>query len=295
MYNQITANKRKSWVLIALFFAVLIAIGYFWGLWSGGDYAGTMTFAGVIAIIMALVGYYSGDTIALKMAGAYPITHEQNQYVWHLVENLCIAQGIPMPKIYLIPDQAMNAFATGRDPQHSSLALTEGIIKKLENEELEGVIAHELSHIKNYDIRLGTLVIILVGMVSIMSNIFIRSRMFSGRRDSREGNIGGILMLAGFILIILSPLIANLIKLAISRKREFLADASGALLTRYPEGLAKALEKIQRDNTPMQNISEATAHLYFTSPFGAVPKFLGKLFATHPPIEERIKALRQTT
>jgi heat shock protein HtpX len=292
MYNQITANKRKSWFLVVVFFGLIVALGYFWGAWSG-DYVGTMTFASLLAVVMALFGYYQGDKVALRLSGAVPIaSQDQNPYVWRMVENLCITQGIPMPKVYLIPDQAMNAFACGRDPEHSSIAVTEGIVQKLENEELEGVIAHELSHIKNYDIRLGTLVIVLVGLVSILSNLFMHSARFVGGRRDREGNAGGVLMLVGFVLILLSPLIANLIKLAVSRRREFLADASGALLTRYPEGLARALEKIAADGTPMSKISEATAHLYFSSPFGGRASTLSKLFSTHPPVAERVQALR---
>ncbi len=294
MYNQIAANKRKSWLLVAVFFVLVVAIGYFWGAYTG-DYVGTTTFALILSTVMALVSYYQGDKVALKLSGAVPIASEsQNPYVWRLVENLCIAEGVPMPKVYLIPDQAMNAFACGRNPEHAAIALTEGIVAKLENEELEGVIAHELSHIKNYDILVGTLVIVLVGLVSILSNIFLRSARFvGGRRSDREGNAGGILMIIGFVLILLSPLIANLIKLAISRRREFLADASGALLTRYPEGLARALEKIEADGTPLTRAAEATAHLYFTSPFGRTSKFMSKLFSTHPPTLERIQALRQ--
>ncbi len=292
MYNQIAANKRKSWFLVVIFFGLIVALGYVWGAWNG-DYVGTITFAAVLATVMALVSYYQGDRIALGLSGAVPITAEsENPYVWRLVENLCIAEGIPMPKVYLIPDQAMNAFACGRNPEHASIALTEGIVAKLENEELEGVIAHELSHIKNYDTRLGTLVIVLVGLVSILSNLFMRSGRFLGGNRDREGNAGGILMIVGFVLILLSPLIANLIKLAISRRREFLADASGALLTRYPEGLARALEKIQADGTPVTRLSEATAHLYFSSPFGAEPGFVSRLFSTHPPTAERVTALR---
>jgi len=293
MYDQITSNKRKSWLLLTLFLGVIAALGYTGGAYSG-DYVGALTIAGIIAIVMALTSYYSGDKIALSLAGAYPITHDQNTYVYHLVENLCIAQGLPTPKIYLIPDQAMNAFATGRDPQHASLALTEGIVKKLANEELEGVIAHELGHIKNFDIRLATLVIVLVGTITILADIFLRSRLFVPRGSSnRSGNAGGVIMLLGLILALLSPLIANLIKLAVSRRREFMADASGALATRYPEGLARALEKIAADGTPVARVSEATAHLYFASPFGAAPSLLGKLFSTHPPIVDRVKALRQ--
>lgn len=292
MYNQISSNKRKSWLLVLLFFVVLGLLGYTWGLYSG-DRFGALTLAGIIAIIMALTGYFAGDKVALSLAGAYPTGAQQNPYVWRLVENLCLSQGMPMPKVYLIPDQAMNAFACGRDPEHASIAFTEGIVAKLENEELEGVTAHELSHVKNLDIRLQTLVIVLVGMVSIFSDIFLRSgRFFRGGRGEREGGAGAIVLI-GFVLALFAPLIANLIKLAVSRRREFLADASGALATRYPEGLARALEKIQADGTPLHRASTATAHLYIASPFGRGGSALTRLFSTHPPVAERVAALRK--
>lgn len=190
MYNQIAANKRKSWLLVILFLAVIVLLGYTWGAYSG-DTFGALTLAGVVAIVMALTSYFSGDKIALSLAGAYPIAErEQNPYVWNLIENLCIAKGLTMPKVYLIPEQAINAFATGRDPTHASIALTEGAVAKLQNEELEGVIAHELSHVANYDIRLSTLVIVLLGTLAILSNIFLRSGKFigGGRRSERGGN-----------------------------------------------------------------------------------------------------------
>ena len=295
MYDSIAANKRKSWLLVVLFLAIIIALGYLWGAYSG-DTFGALTFAGIVAIVMALTSYYGGDKIALSLAGARQIpSRDQNPYVWNLVENLCIAKGLPMPKVYLIPEPAINAFATGRDPKHASIALTEGAVAKLENEELEGVIAHELSHVANYDIRLATLVIVLLGTLAILSDIFLRSSHFiGGGRRSGRGNPAAVLILIGLILALLSPLIGKLIQLAISRQREFLADASGALLTRYPEGLARALEKIEKDNTPLTRVSEATAHLYLTSPFGSKPSFLGRLFLTHPPITERVAALRKT-
>jgi heat shock protein HtpX len=208
-----------------------------------------------------------------------------------MVENLCITAGVPVPKIYIIEDSAINAFATGRNPNTASVALTRGAIEKLQNEELEGVIAHELSHVKNYDIRFMMLVAVLVGSVSIMANIFLRGGMLGGKRDNREGgNALAIFAIIGIVLAILSPIIAEVIKLAVSRKREYLADASAALLTRYPEGLARALEKIANDNRPMQNASQATAHLFISSPFSG--KKISGLFSTHPPIEDRIQKLR---
>ena len=293
MYDQIISNKRKTWALISIFLVVIMTLGYVFGAIYQNVF-GIMSLAGIIAIVMALVSYYSGDKVALSMAGAIPLNKEDNLYVWRLVENLCISQGLVMPKIYIIPDTAMNAFATGRDPEHSSIALTQGIIAKLANEELEGVIAHELSHIKNYDIRIGTVIIILVGLISIMADIMLHSQIFGKRsRDNASSGGAGVLVIVGLVLAVLSPIFANLIKLAISRKREFLADASGALATRYPEGLARALEKIAADGKPLDRAADATAHLYISSPFGNSGKFISRLFLTHPPIDERIKALRQ--
>ena len=245
---------------------------------------------------MTVVSYFAGDKIALATSGAKPIEHDDNKYVYHLVENLCITAGLPIPKIYLIEDASINAFATGRKPELSSIAITRGAIEKLTNEELEGVIAHELSHVQNYDIRFMTLVAVMVGAIVILSDIFLRSRwLFGGRRSNdREGGgqLGVILLIIGVVLAILSPLIAELIKLAISRRREYLADASGSLLTRYPEGLASALEKIALENQPLRMASKATAHLFIANPFGSDKKFTN-LFSTHPPIEERIKKLRE--
>jgi heat shock protein HtpX len=295
MYKQITSNKRKSIFLIAIFIIFIVLLGWLFSEIAGAGYS-PLAFAVGISLVMALVSYYSGDKVALWTAGAKgPIEKKDNPYVFRLVENLCITAGLPMPKIYLIPDPAPNAFATGRDPRHASIALTTGIVEKLENEELEGVIAHELSHIKNYDIRLMMIVIVLVGIITLLSDWLLRSFFFGGRRDNREGGgqLGPILILVGLVLAILSPLIAQLIRLTISRKREFLADADGALLTRYPKGLAKALEKISTYKTPMLRANDATAHLYISNPFGAkTGQFFHKLFSTHPPIEEQIRNLR---
>jgi len=243
---------------------------------------------------MTFFSYFAGDKVALATSGAKPITKEDNPYVYRLVENLCITAGLPLPKIYIINDPTINAFATGRDPAHASIAITQGAIDKLENTELEGVIAHELSHVKNYDIRLMMVVIILVGIIALVSDWLMRG-FFWGRRSERERDqLSAILMIIGIVLAILSPLIAQLIQLAISRKREFLADADGALLTRYPAGLANALEKIGLANKlPLKTANNATAHLYIANPFGQSQKFLSNLFSTHPPLEERIAQLRQ--
>ena len=287
MYSQIDANKRKSVILIMVFITIILVLGWFMaeGLRYGYE---MLVFVAVFAVLMSLGGYYAGDKVALSSSGAKgPIKKSDNQYVYRMVENLCIASGVQMPKIYIINDSAPNAFACGRDPEHASIALTTGIIERLENEELEGVIAHELSHIKNFDIRLMTIVVVLVGIISILVNWFYRISFFGRNRDDRAG---GVLAIIGIIAIILSPIIAELIKLAISRKREFLADASGALLTRYPEGLASALLKISAYSAPMKSANSGTAHLFIANPFGK--KNISKLFSTHPPIEERVKALR---
>lgn len=289
MYKQIDSNKRRTVILIILFIILIIALGYIITYIFGYGYD-VIILAAIFSIVMTLFSYYSGDKVALWSAGAKLIKKEDNPYVYRMVENLCITAGIPYPEVYIINDPAPNAFATGRDPEHASVALTTGLIERMENEELEGVIAHELSHIKNYDIRLMMVVLVLVGFIAIVSNMFLRVRI-SG--SNRKGGAGGILVLVGVVLMLLSPLIAKIIQLAISRKREYLADASGALLTRYPEGLAKALEKIAEYKEPMLKATSATAHLYISSPFGASKKFMANLFSTHPPIEERIKSLRE--
>ena len=295
MYSEISANKRKTFLLIGVFFILILGLGYLFDylFQSGGAW---VFVAVIISVVMSLTGYFSGDKVALWQAGAKgPIKQEDNPYVYKMVENLAITSGLPMPKVYLIPDAAPNAFATGRDPKHASVAITAGIIERLENEELEGVIAHEMSHIKNYDIRVMMLVGVLAGVVIMMADFFLRGRLFHGR-DSENRNAGGVLLIVGLVFAILSPIFAQLIQLAVSRKREFLADASGALLTRYPEGLARALEKIASYTKPMQKASDATAHLYISNPFGAkAMKGFAKLFSTHPPMEERVKALRGMT
>lgn len=288
MYSQIDANKRKTWFLIGIFITFIFGLGFAlqYGLGYGPE---SIVVAGLVSIVMSLSSYYAGDKIALSTSGAKQISKEDNPYVFRLVENLCITAGIPLPKIHIIDSPALNAFATGRDPEHASIALTTGIIAALENEELEGVIAHELSHIQNYDIRVMTVVIVLVGLISILAQGFLR--FGGGRRhgdnDNRGGNILGVIAL---VLLLLSPLIAELIKLAVSRKREYLADASGSLLTRYPEGLARALEKIQASTTPLATASTATAHLFIANPFKG--KTFTNLFSTHPPIADRIAKLR---
>lgn len=288
MYKQIDSNKRKSFLLIIVSFLVIVGLGWAWGYYYGeGGYFITIL-AAIFAMLMSLVSFYAGDKIALAQSGAKEISKDDNPHVWRLVENLCITAGIPMPKIHIIHDPAMNAFATGRTPDKSSIALTTGLIQNLKNEELEGVIAHELSHIKNYDIRLMMVVIICVGVITLMADWLLRSFIWRSRGSNR--NAQGITMIIGVVLAVLSPLFAKLIQLAVSRKREFLADASGALLTRYPEGLASALEKISSQSQPLRRANKATAHLYISNPFKK--KNASRFFSTHPPAEERIKALR---
>lgn len=297
MYKQIDSNKRKTALLIAIFIVVVILIGWAFSEFSNTGYAG-LFIAGIFSVVMSIGGYFHGDKMALLSAGAKgPIKQTDNTYLYRMVENLTITAGLPLPKIYVIPDKSINAFATGRNPKHASIAVTSGAIEKLENEELEGVIAHELSHIKNYDILLMTVVLVLVGLIALLSDWFIRIRFWGGGKKSSSNRSGGqleiILLGVGLVLLILSPLIGKLIQLAISRKREFLADASGSLLTRYPEGLARALEKIATESMPMKRANNATAHLYISTPFGRKKHALSKLFATHPPVQERIASLRK--
>jgi len=288
MYSQIDSNKRKTVLLISIFLVLVVGLGLFIDAYY--DSGGAITLVALAySIVTALVGYYSGDKMALWASGAKEIKKEDSPELWRLVENLCIANGQPMPKVHLIDDPAPNAFATGRDPKTSSIAFTTGLLGRLDRTELEGVVAHELSHIKNYDIRVMTLVVVLVGVIAVMADIFLRVSLRGGG-DRRKG--GGALLVLGIIAIVLAPLIANLVKLAVSRRREYLADASGALLTRFPEGLAKALEKIASYEGPLKHAHSATAHLFIANPFGKGGWAAG-LTSTHPPIEKRIAALRQ--
>ncbi len=287
VYTNIASNKRKTWLLVILYVVIITAIVWFAQNMYGFGYQFVFIATG-LSLVMSLVSYYAGDKVALAASGAQEVSKEDNSYIVNLVENLAITAGLPMPKVYVMQDPAINAFATGRDPQHASVAVTSGAIQNLEKLELEGVIAHELSHVGNYDIRIMTIVVVMVGIISILAQMLTRGRMF--RNNDRENEAGGILMIVGFVLIILSPIISQLIQLAVSRRREYLADASGVLLTRYPEGLARALEKIEEQNRPLIHKSSATAHLFISNPFSA--KGFANLFSTHPPIAERIKRLR---
>ena len=298
LYDHKDFNIRKTWFLFAAFLIIVIGIGWVFGqLYNNPS---ILYFAVIFSVLMNVIAYWYSDKIVLKMARAAPIEKKDNAGLYNIVENLAITAGLPMPKIYLVREAQPNAFATGRNPEHAVIAVTEGLLKKLEKNELEGVISHELSHIGNRDMLLSTVVVVLVGFISILSDIFLRSSFFGGfgrRRNERSGQLQGILMLVGIILAIMAPIAAILMQLAISRKREFLADASGALLTRYPEGLARALEKIALDPTPMSVAKNTTAHLWLDDPSthglgGKKVSWFHRLFTTHPPVEERVAALK---
>ncbi|MFC1700864.1 zinc metalloprotease HtpX [Patescibacteria group bacterium] len=291
LYTQKDSNIRKTWLLVSLFLIFIIGLGWVFSYQFNSPII--LIIAVILSSVMSFVSYWYSDKIVLKMSNAKEVKHSENPELYRIVENLCITAGLPLPKIYIINEMSPNAFATGRNPEHAVIAITTGLLSMLERSELEGVIAHELSHIGNRDMLLQTMVVILVGLVALLSDMFLRWT-FWGRRGSRDseggGNLQMIMLVIGIVLAIFSPIIAALIQLAISRKREFLADASGALLTRYPEGLASALEKISRDTTPLRAANKATAHLYISNPLKGKKK--SKLFLTHPPVEERIMALR---
>ena len=290
LYTHIDSNIRKTWMLFGIFFIIVIGLGWFLSYYFNDQ--AILFIAVFISIFMSFISYWFSDRIVLAMSRAKPITHEQAPELYHIVENLTITAGLPMPRIYLIDDSSPNAFATGRDAKHAVVAVTQGLLEILDKTELEGVIAHELSHIGNKDMLLQTAVVVLVGVITMIADIFIRGRFFGKKSNNRGGGqVGAILMIVGLVFIIFSPIFAKLIQFAISRKREYLADASGALLTRYPEGLARALEKISQNPIPLRVANNATAHLFIASPFRG-KKVLG-LFSTHPPIEERVKRLRE--
>lgn len=293
MYSHIDSNRHKSWILLFVFTGLLAAAGWIYGYLTNTGSQG-LVFALIVSLGMSLVSWFAGDKLALATSGAVEVTEPaQLPELWRVVDNLSIASGIPRPRIYLVDEDAPNAFATGRDPKHASIAVTRGLLERLDRTELEGVLAHEMSHITNLDVRIMMLVVVLVGALSLIGDQFLRFGLF-GRRERDRDQAGGILMLIGFLFLILAPLIGQLIKLAISRKREYLADASGALLTRYPEGLARALEKIHTANIPMLHASSATNHLWIAEPQHAgFSQKLAALFSTHPPIEDRIAKLRK--
>ena len=294
LYTQVESNIRKTWILITSFLVFIIALGWLFSYLFGNQ--NILFFAVIFSILTSVSSYWYSDKIVLSLMKAKPIEKRDNPELYRIVENLCITAGLPLPKIYIIEEPQPNAFATGRNANHAVVAVTRGLLNKLERVELEGVIAHELSHIGNKDMLLQTIVVVLVGIVALLSNFFLRISFFGGgrRRDSRDSS-GSLLAILGLIAAILAPIAATLIQLAISRKREFLADGTGALLTRYPEGLALALEKISADPNPLRVANDSTAHLFIASPFRGkeAKSWFTKLFMTHPPIGERIEALRQ--
>ncbi len=297
IYSSISANKTKTWLIMVLFVAIITTVVYVFSQALGyGLYL--VGFALVFGGLTSIGSYYYSDKLVLATSGAKQIKKSDNPELFRTVENLCIGDGLPTPKIYIINDSSPNAFATGRGPKNSVICFTTGILDKLNKTELEGVTAHELSHVRNYDIRLMGIVAVLVGFIALLANLFMQQLWFGGmggRDRDRGNNLQAIFLLIGIVLAILSPIAATLIQLAVSRKREFLADASGALLTRYPEGLASALEKISKDPVTLKRANNATAHLFIVNPFkGKTAKSLfSSLFDTHPPVEERIKALRE--
>lgn len=295
IYSQISKNKWKSWLIMALFVVFATTVSYVIGKASGYGLSYTYIFF-PIALMYSLGSYFFSDKIVLAASKAKKIKKSDNPELYRIVENLCIASGQPMPNVYIINDPSPNAFATGRDPKHASIAATTGILEKLSEIELEGVMAHELSHVKNFDTRLLAITAVLVGFIALITDIFMRNLFWGGiDRDNNNNRTQAVFLIIGVVLAIIAPIVASLIQLAVSRKREFLADASGALLTRYPEGLASALEKIASDNRPLKSATNATAHLFIANPFkGKTAKnFFTNLFNTHPPIEERIKILRE--
>ncbi|MDP2676199.1 MAG: M48 family metallopeptidase [bacterium] len=291
LYAHKDANIRKTWLLFTVFFVVVIGIGWMFSYIYGNQLI--LVVAVLLSICMSFFSYWYSDKIVLRLTRAKKVEKKDNPELYNIVENLAITAGLPMPRVYLVNESVPNAFATGRDPEHAVVAVTEGLLRILDRSELEGVLAHELSHVGNRDMLVSTIVVVLVGFLALLSDMFLRSLFwgsFGGGRDRRGG--GGVIVLIGVILAILSPIVASLIQLAISRKREYLADASGALLTRYPEALASALEKIGKHSAPMKSANNATAHLWLSDPHGKRPGAISRMFMTHPPIEDRVARLR---
>lgn len=295
MYSEIASNKRKTWGLLFVFSILAVFLTMILGLSFGLRAEEAAIFGGIFATLYSLISFYLSDKAALVTAGAKAIEKRDHFELYNLVENLAITAGIPTPAIYIIQDASPNAFATGRDPHHASIAVTTGLLQLLNKQELQGVLAHEMSHIKNFDIRVMTIVVVLVGLIILLADILLRVGIHRGG-GRRENNQAAILFFAlGILAAILAPLVAQVIKFAVSRSREYLADASGCLLTRYPAGLASALEKIRDHGAALQHANHATAHLYISNPFGTQKGdvgFFNRLFATHPPINERIAKLR---
>lgn len=289
LYTEQGKNVRRTWMLMSAFLILIIAIGYAvsWYLQNPGILYVAVSFS----FLMNIFAYWFSDKVALAASGAKEADPVQYLELHRILENLAITAGLPKPRLYVINDPAPNAFAAGRNAEHAVVAVTTGLLERLERAELEGVLAHELSHIGNRDILVMTVAVVLAGFIAIISDIFLRMSFFGGNRENKNP----ILAIAAIVAVIIAPIAAQLIQLAVSRRREFLADASGALLTRYPDGLASALQKISSYGAPMQRANHATAHLFISNPFGAheAGKFIAKIFSTHPPVEERVAALTQ--
>lgn len=297
MFDEVRRNKIKSFILVSLFIIIIGLLGAAIG-FAFNSLAVGMSMAIIFSIIYSMIGYYSGGSMILSMSGARPVTKQEFPYLFHTIEGLAIAANMKtVPKAFVIDDSAMNAFATGRDPEHASITVTTGLLQSMSRQELEGVIAHEMSHVKNYDIRFMMLAAVLVGVITLLGDFLLRSFLWGKHKDNNNnggGQLGLILIVVGLLFAILSPIIGEMIKLAISRKREYMADASAAVLTRYPPGLASALKKIAKDPDPLvDKANRSTAHLFISTPFRKQKGFVTGLFATHPPIEERIKKLEE--
>jgi len=295
LYTQRANNIRKTWLFMSLFFVFVILLGWVFSYILESPVI--LYIAVFISILMNIGAYWYSDKLVVAMTRAREVKFDENPELHRIVENLAITAGLPKPRIFIVPESQPNAFATGRNPEKALIAVTDGILRRLDRSELEGVLAHELAHIGNRDMLISTVAVVLAGVIAILADIFIRMSFWGGvggRRGGRDSRAGLLILLIGIGAAILAPIAASMIRLAVSRKREFLADASGALMTRYPEGLARALEKISADPTPMKRASDATAHLFFSNPFKGkqATRWLVKLFATHPPVEERVLALR---
>lgn len=297
-WDHVSSNIFKTWLIMFLFSTFVVGVIYVFAKGFGYDTPSALGLTGIALIItgiMNFVSYYFSDKIVLGVSGAKQIDLKNNKELYRIVENLCIAAGLPVPKVYIIEDSAPNAFATGRDPKHSAICFTTGILQKLSKQELEGVTAHELSHVGNRDTLVLTVVSVLVGTIALLSDMFLRSMWYGGRDNDSDNKGSAIFMILALVAAILAPIVATLIQLAVNRRREFLADASGVLLTRYPAGLASALQKISSDKEPLEVANRGTAHLYIVNPLKgsqAVGWFAG-LFNTHPPIAARVKALQE--
>lgn len=291
MYSEIAANKRKTVYIMVLFVAVVAGLAWLLSQWFSTSVGGTPTiFYGALigSAIYAVITYFAGSRMALAVNGAHEITKQENPRLWRTVENLSITDGLPMPRVFIMDDPAPNAFATGRDPKHAAVCATSGLLDIMDDSELEGVLAHELGHVKNYDIRVSMIAFALTAVISLLADVMLHLTWFRG--NDRESNNNQIFLIMGIIAAILAPLVATMIQLAISRRREYLADATGALTTRYPEGLASALQKIENVGSATRKQNSATAHLFFANPLKKGN--LSNLFSTHPPIEDRIARLR---